>query len=232
MAKQPIDPYLGFSEADVVRLLSPHVSDARNARMHEVLAQRLVSVGALVEDTYDPHNAAAIVRTVESFGHAAVHVIDGHGRFAPVSAITIGCDQWLDVVGWPSAAAAIDGLRARGFAVYGTTPDATMSYLDLPMDRPTIIAFGSERDGLRPETLAQMDGNVTIPMSGFSQSLNLSVSVGIVMSVLTERRRAVLGRAGDMAALQQQQLLAAWTFGSVKGAAEILRRARAAMTYG
>ena len=51
------------------------------------------------------------------------------------------------------------------------------------------LFFGTERDGLSEEILKQADGFLKIPMVGFTESLNISVSAAIIIQNLTQRLR-------------------------------------------
>jgi tRNA (guanosine-2'-O-)-methyltransferase len=211
----------------VIAALAPLLSEDRMARIDAVLASRLGSLTAIVEDTYDPHNAAAAVRTVEALGLAEFHVVepaDGT-RFAATKGITRGCDRWLDLHRWPSVATAAAALRARGFRVVATLPDAVDTIDTVAVDRPLALAFGNEHAGLTPEAIAAFDGAVSMPMFGFTRSFNLSVSVGLMMSRLAERRRAVLGQPGDLAAERVIRLRARWYALKIKGAVGVVERA-------
>jgi len=215
-----------WGEAEVIAALAPMLSDDRIARIDEVLAARLGSLTVLVEDTYDPHNAAAAVRTTEALGLAEFHAVepaDGN-RFVAVKGITRGCDRWIDLRRWPTAVAAADALRARGFRVIATLPDATETVDTLAVDRPLALAFGNEHAGLSAAAIAACDGAVSLPMFGFTRSFNLSVSVALVMSRLAERRRAALGQRGDLPAARIARLRARWFALKIKGAVGVVER--------
>src|ERR1044071_3381670 len=66
----------------VCAALAPLLTAERIARIDQVLAQRLGSVVTVVEDTYDPHNAAATIRTTEAIGLGELHVIEAAQRFS------------------------------------------------------------------------------------------------------------------------------------------------------
>jgi tRNA (guanosine-2'-O-)-methyltransferase len=212
--------------ARVIDALAPILSDERRARIDAVLAARLGSLTAIVEDTYDPHNAAAAVRTTEALGLAEFHAVAGPSgdRFATPKGITRGCHRWVDLHRWPDVAAAADALRGRGFRVIATVPAAAETVETLPVDRPLALAFGNEHDGLTPAAIAACDGAVSIPMFGFTQSFNLSVSVALVLARLAHRRRRELGAPGDLADDRMRYLRARWYALKIKGAIDIVER--------
>jgi tRNA (guanosine-2'-O-)-methyltransferase len=210
----------------VIDALTPLLSAERMERIDAVLAARLASLTAIVEDTYDPHNAAAAVRTAEALGLSEFHAVepaDGN-RFRAPKGITRGCDRWMDLVRWPTVAAAAAALHGRGFRVVATLPGATETIDTVPVDQPLAVAFGNEKDGLSPEAVAACDGSIAIPMFGFTRSFNLSVSVGLVMARLAERRRAAIGADGDLPAERVLRLRARWYALKIKGAVGVVER--------
>src|SRR5262250_770610 len=120
----------------VCEALAPLLTAERIARIDEVLAARLTSVVTLVEDTYDPHNAAATIRTSEALGLGELHVIEPGDRFHPAWGITRGAHRWLVIERWKEPEVAIGALRARGFRVYATRPGAPESIEEVAVDTP------------------------------------------------------------------------------------------------
>ena len=60
---------------------------------------------------------------------------------------------------------------------------------DFDITKPSALFFGTERDGLSQEILDKADGFLKIPMVGFTESLNISVSAAIIIQNLTNRLR-------------------------------------------
>src|SRR4051812_30688049 len=145
------------------------LTEERIARIDQVLAQRLASVVTVVEDTYDPHNAAATIRTTEAIGLAELHVIEPEERFSAAGGVTRGAHRWIDLWRWRSATTAITGLRERGFQVFATLPGAPHSIDDVDVTRPIAVAFGNEHDGLTREAIDACDGALGVPMFGFTE---------------------------------------------------------------
>ncbi|MDB4953185.1 MAG: hypothetical protein JWO36_754 [Myxococcales bacterium] len=199
-----------YGPAAVCGALEPMLSAERIARIDEVLAARLGSVVTVVEDTYDPHNAAATIRTTEALGLQELHVIEANERFSAASGITRGAHRWIDMHRWPSAAEAIPALRARGFRVFATAPGATASIDDIDVTSPIAIMFGNEHAGITEPAIAACDGAVEVPMFGFTESYNLSVTVGLAMSRIAARRRGYIGAMGDLEEARRVRLRARW----------------------
>ena len=208
----------------VCSALEPLLTPDRIMRIDQVIAARLGSIVAAVEDTYDPHNAAATIRTSEALGLQELHVIEPNERFSAVKGVTRGSHRWIDLHRWPSATAAVDALHARGFRVYATLPDATVSIEDVAVDSPLAVIFGNEHDGVSPAAVAACDASITVPMFGFTESYNLSVTVGLAMSRLATRRRAHLGAPGDLADVRRARLRARWFALRIRAAVNIVER--------
>ena len=221
----PIDQLVEkYGPAAVCEALTAIVTPERIARIDAILDQRLGSVVAVCEDTYDPHNAAAAIRTTEALGLQEMHVIESEERFSATQSVTRGANKWIDLVRDEDAVTAVAALRARGFRTLATLPDAPHDVEDAPVDAPIAVLFGNEHAGLSPAAIAACDGAVSVKMWGMTESFNLSVTVGLAMSRLATRRRAYLGVAGDLDPVRRQRLRARWFALRVKGVAGVLER--------
>jgi tRNA (guanosine-2'-O-)-methyltransferase len=210
--------------ARVCEALIPCLSGDRRARIEAVLDARLASVTAVVEDVYDPHNAAAAIRSCEGLGVAALHVVAGQHPFEIASGVTRGCHRWMTLERWPSVAGCAGALRERGFTVHATLPGAAATVDDVDVARPIALVFGNEHAGLSADAIAACDGAVSIPMFGMTRSFNLSVSVALAMSRIAARRREAIGAPGDLAGDERARLRARWYARKVRGALAIVER--------
>ena len=209
----------------VCSALAPLLTAERIARIDEVLAARLGSVVTVVEDTYDPHNAAATIRTTEAMGLGELHVIEPGERFSAAGGVTRGAHRWIELHRWPAPELAIAALRARGFRVFATLPGAPQAVDDVDVTAPLAVAFGNEHAGLTAAAIASCDGALGVPMFGFTESYNLSVTVALAMSRIAARRRAAIGCAGDLDERRRRELRARWFALKIRGAVGILERA-------
>lgn len=209
----------------VCAALAPMLTAERIARIDQVLAARLGSVVTVVEDTYDPHNAAATIRTTEAIGLGELHVVEGEQRFSIAGGVTRGAHRWVELHRWRSVDAAAAALRQRGFRVFATLPGAPHTVEDVDVTAPLAVAFGNEHAGLTPAAIAACDGAIGVPMFGFTESFNLSVTVALAMSRIAARRRAAIGSAGDLDDHRRRELRARWFALRIRGAAGILERA-------
>ncbi|PRP97438.1 tRNA (guanosine(18)-2'-O)-methyltransferase [Enhygromyxa salina] len=186
----------------IVDGLRPYVSERRQARIEGVLEARLRSVEVAIENPYDPHNAAAVVRSAEALGAWAVHVIAASERILRARGTTKGTHHWIETrhhAGFDGFVTALAERSAeRGMLLAGACVDATHMLDELPTERPICLLFGNEHAGLSAEAQAACSLRFRVPIHGFAESYNLSVAAALSLYSLTQRRRAALGRAGDL----------------------------------
>lgn len=205
----------------LVDMLTPE----RMQRIDAILDARLASVVTCVEETYDPHNAAATIRTTEALGLQELHVIESVNHFSIAGGVTRGAHRWIDVVRWKAVEAAVRALHDRGFRVYATAPSAAVEIENVDVSTPIAVMFGNEHAGVTPAAIAACDGAIGVPMFGFTESFNLSVTVGLAMSRLAARRRQWIGAVGDLDADRRARLKARWYAQRVRGVVGVLERA-------
>ncbi len=203
---------------------TPLVSRERAARIETVLDTRLTSVTAVLENLHDPHNGAAALRSIEACGLAGLSVIETAERFRAESGVTIGCQKWLQLDRYTDTPACAAALHDRGFKLYAAVPGAERSLDDIDVSEPVAVVVGNEHEGLTDSAVAACDGEFSIPMHGFTQSFNLSVSVALCVYNLANRRRAALGRPGDLEAQERARLRARWYALGIRGIAGIVDR--------
>jgi tRNA (guanosine-2'-O-)-methyltransferase len=137
--------------------LTPFLTLARLQGIERVLDSRLDSVTLLVEDTYDPHNAVAAVRTSEALGISTLHAIAGADHFRLAPGITRGCHRWMDIRRWQNPVDCVVALRQQGFAIYGTAPESEHDMETIAVDQPVAVMFGNEHAGLSAQAMQQCD---------------------------------------------------------------------------
>jgi len=224
-----------YSVSAIVEALEPYLVEERAQRMKSVVETRIGRVMLGVEDLYKTHNGAACLRTAEGLGLHRVAAVESRNTFQFSDQtegdvhrkVTAHADRWVDLHRFGDAETLVEWARTQGMSIYGAGPRGQLTAADLPADKPTLILFGNEKEGLRPETLAACDDTFRIPMYGFTESFNVSVSVGIVLGQLVERvrhRLAADGRKSDLDQMTRDWLLARWYVRDVRASEMILRR--------
>ncbi len=209
---------------DVLAYLDPMVSEARQRRIAEVVAQRTYTVVPVVEGLYDSGNVSAVMRTAEGLGFQGFNVIESGDEFQESSRVTQGADKWLDVERWPSAAACVGALKARGYRIAVTHLEAAVPLAELNFTEPTALVFGNEAEGISEEMLVLADVRCVIPMVGFVQSFNISVAAALALAHAYQDRMQRQGVHGDLSAEERRVLTASFFVRSVQYAEMILER--------
>jgi tRNA (guanosine-2'-O-)-methyltransferase len=187
------------------------IHNERLQRMVDVSARRLSSLTVVLENLWSAHNFSAIVRSAEGLGLQTAHVIETLNRYRKSPGVAHGADRWLNVRRHRSLAACVDELVEEGFRV--ACADVGPGCVDLhevPADRPIAVLLGSERTGLSDEAKRCAHLRFTIPMAGFTESFNVSVSAAISLYALQGERRRHLGHDGDLTIEQAAELVAGW----------------------
>lgn len=175
---------------DLLTYLEGFLTEARKQRFAAVLQQRTQHLTVAVEDVYQLHNTSAILRSCDAFGIQDVHVVEERFGKATDKHIAMGAEQWVDVYRYRTTAQCIAALKDKGYCIVATTPyQGSISLANFFPTAKTAICFGTEKEGLSEAVLQQADDFLTIPMVGFSESLNVSVAAAIILQTLTQRLR-------------------------------------------
>jgi tRNA (guanosine-2'-O-)-methyltransferase len=195
---------------ELIDNLLQYVTENKRDKMQQVLKNRTRYITVLLEDLFQPHNASAALRTCDIFGVQDVHVVQTKYEFKAVDTISMGATKWVDVTAHASITDAITALKKEGYRIVATTPHRqSYSLPELPLDQKTVLLFGSEQTGLSEEALAQADMFVKIPMFGFVESFNVSVSVALCLyDVINRLHKSEYG--WQLSQEETQDILLAW----------------------
>jgi tRNA (guanosine-2'-O-)-methyltransferase len=200
----------------VIAALEPLTTDARGDRLKSILGERTGSVTVVFDHPHDPHNGSAVLRSCDAFGVQRVHVICGQDQFAASRMVAKGSERWVDIIHHESAAVAARLLRQEGFRLFVTHPEGRLTPTDLVSLEKVAFILGNERDGVSQELTELADDTVRIPMRGFVESLNVSVTAAILVQA------ACQGRPSDLSERERQNIYARWLRKSVPRADEVL----------
>lgn len=166
------------------------LTDNRKEKFLKVLQNRTNHFTVAIEDVFQMHNASAVMRSCEVFGIQKLNVIEQRYGKSIDKEIAMGAQKWVDINSFDTVSACITDLRNKGYQIIATTPHENDCLLeDFDITKPSALFFGTERDGLSEEILQQADGFLKIPMVGFTESLNISVSAAIILQNLSTRLR-------------------------------------------
>ena len=157
-----------------------------------IAADRTRHLTIALENIYQEHNASAVLRTCDCFGIQDLHVIEKDNQYQIQRDIALGSGRWVDIHNFSDEVGTtercIKTLKNQGYQIVATTPH-TDAYTvhDLPIDKPLAFFFGTERQGLSDEMMQEADLHVRIPMYGFTESFNISVSVAVLLQTIRQR---------------------------------------------
>lgn len=176
----------------LLEFLYQFITDERKARFEEVLAYRTRHLTVVLEDIFQPHNASAVLRSCDLTGVQDVHIIENNYTFDINPDVVMGSTKWLDIHRYNeldfNTPVVIDQLKDRGYQIVATCPhrdDFTPE--SLPLDKPVALVFGTEKTGITDYVMEHADRFVRIPMYGFTESFNISVSAALLVYTLTQR---------------------------------------------
>ena len=176
----------------LIDYLEGRLQPTRLERIQKSLQGRSKNLKIVLEDIYDPHNANAVIRSCDAMGVQDINIIENRNKFAINKGVTKGSTKWVDLRRYSDNADVntkncIFDLKKDGFKVYATSLHEKSISLPL-LDPPNKIAviFGSEKLGVSREAIDLADGVLQVPMSGFSESMNISVSAGIIIYHLSQ----------------------------------------------
>lgn len=178
-------------DKELLNHLESYLTERRKGLFVKVLAERTRHFTVAVEDVYQLHNTSAVLRSCDVFGLQDVHVIEERLGKKMDREIAMGAQKWVDIHRYSTTQSCIDHLKANGYRIIATTPHEDSQYLhDFDVTQKAAFFFGKEREGLSEEVLAQADEFLKIPMVGFTESLNISVSAAITIQHATTKLRS------------------------------------------
>lgn len=179
-----------FQNIDYLNYLEGFITENRKQGFLDVLKNRTKHFTIVTEDLFQLHNTSAVMRSCEVFGLQELHVIEENMGKTIDKEIAMGAEKWVDIHRHNSSQHCIDSLREQGYQIVATTPHAESSLLEhFDISKPAALFFGTERSGLSDEIINQADRYIKIPMVGFTESLNISVSAAIIIQDITTRLR-------------------------------------------
>lgn len=179
-----------MDQKQLLEYLERFISEERKQRFIEILEERTKMITVAMEDVYQLHNTSAVIRSCDIFGVQEAHVIENKFGKRLDKKIAMGAQKWVDVHRYKTTTECIDSLKIRGYKVIATSPHYDSCDLnDFEITGKTAFFFGTERDGLTEEVLEKSDGFLKIPMLGFTESLNISVAVAIILHQLSAQLR-------------------------------------------
>lgn len=196
------------------------ISEQRKEKFENYILNRTRYVTVAVEDIYQTHNASAVLRSAECFGIQDVHIIENRNRYRPSAEVAKGAEKWLTLhyhnKHENNTQACIQHLRNEGYRIVATTPhERDQMIYDLDVSKGKIaLFFGTEIEGISDEVRREADEFVKIPMYGFTESFNISVSAAICLYEIKQKLTDEL--PWKLSDTEKEDILLTWVKQSVR----------------
>lgn len=206
--------------------LSGFVTPRRFELFRQVASNRTRYMSMVLENIYQSHNASAVMRSCDCFGVQDIHIIEDENAYEVNPEIALGSSQWLTLQRYLNPLTAtsdcIQSLKRQGYRIVATTPRQSvqsMENFDVTAGKFALV-FGTEKDGLSEAAFNMADELIRIPMYGFTESFNISVSAALCLFHFTSeiRKREVEWRLTEKEILE---LELNWLRTSIKGSVHI-----------
>ncbi len=204
--------------------LKSFLTERRRELFQKVLADRTRHFTVATEDVYQLHNTSAVMRTCDIFGIQDLHVVEEQLGKRIDREIAMGAQKWVDFHRYDSIMDCTEKLRTDGYQIIATTPHENGALLhDFDITRKAAFIFGTEKDGLSDAVLNTADGFLKIPMYGFTESLNISVSAAIILqNVVTRLKQSEVD--WSLSEDEKLELELKWVKKTIKRSEEIVER--------
>jgi TrmH family RNA methyltransferase len=143
-------------------------------------------------DLRDPGNAGTVLRSAEGAGAGAVVLCEGSVEaFNPKTVrASAGALFHVPVVQGGAPGEVLDRLGAAGLRRLGTAATGGVAHTATDLTAPVALAFGNEASGLPAGTADHLDGLITVPLVGRSESLNVGMAAAVLCFEVARQRGA------------------------------------------
>jgi tRNA (guanosine-2'-O-)-methyltransferase len=200
------------------------LTERRKDLFKEVISKRTRHFTVVTEDVYQLHNTSAVMRSCDVFGIQDLHVVEENLGKKIDREIALGAQKWVNIHRHHSTDECIDVLKMEGYQIIATSPHNNSTELsEFDITKKSAFFFGKEKDGLSNTVLNKADGFLKIPMYGFTESLNISVSAAIIL-------QSVVSRLKDsdidwkLTEKEKKEILFHWTKMTIKSVDQIIDR--------
>lgn len=216
----------------LIDFLAQNATENRNELFKKVLADRTNYISVVLENIYQPQNASAVLRSCDCFGVQNVHIIENSNQFEVNPDIALGSSKWLSINKYneqeENTFNCLSKLKKKGYRIIATTPhsnDVNLEAFDLTAGKSALV-FGTELTGISKVVEENADEFMKIPMYGFTESFNISVSVAITLHHLTYKLREQ-NINWQLSPDERDDVMLQWLRKSIKSSEKLERKFRA-----
>ncbi len=215
----------------LLEYLLSYLTERRKNLFKEVISKRTRHFTVVTEDVYQLHNTSAVMRSCDVFGIQDLHVVEENLGKKIDREIALGAQKWVNIHRHHSTDECIDVLKMEDYQIIATSPHNNSTELsEFDITKKSAFFFGKEKDGLSNTVLNKADGFLKIPMYGFTESLNISVSAAIIL-------QSVVSRLKDsdidwkLTEKEKKEILFHWTKMTIKSVDQIIDRFLKSSTF-
>ncbi len=173
---------------ELIDHLESFLSPERKQLFNKVVNQRTNHFTVVTEDVYQLHNTSAVIRSCDVFGIQNIHIIEEINRKKIDREIAMGAQKWVSLNRHHSSGDCLEELKTQGYQIVATVPHGeAVELAEFDISQPSAFFFGTEKEGLSNEVTLAANQFISIPMAGFTESLNISVSAAIILQQVTQK---------------------------------------------
>lgn len=181
-------------QKELLDYLSDYVTENKKTRFEDILSQRTRHLTIVLEDLFKAHNASAVMRTAEAMGIQDIHVVEQRNAYDYNPYVLRGAGKWLTLHRYnetdQNMKMCFSHLKKQGYQILATSPhEYAKDYKDFKITKKTALVFGAEETGISDYVKESADAFVKIPMRGFTESFNISVSAAIILEEYNQQLR-------------------------------------------
>lgn len=215
-------------EEKLLQSLYSIITPAKIEKFDRIASQRTRHVTVAVENLFQEHNASAVMRSCDCFGIQDLHIIERDNKFSVNRDIAMGAGQWVNHHHYADTlyptTQCITELKEKGYKIAATTPHTDAYTINtVPIDEPIAFVFGTEQTGLSEKALDLADYYVKIPMVGFTESFNISVSAALTMNTIRTRLESLENFSWKLSEEEQTKLKIEWCKNIIKNPDKVIK---------
>jgi tRNA (guanosine-2'-O-)-methyltransferase len=215
-------------KTNLITYLEGFVTEKRKNTFKNILLNRTRHFTVVLEDIFQQHNSSAVIRSCDVFGIQDIHIIENKYHSKVSRHVAKGSQKWLNLNNYKedknNTKDCLTRLKNEGYQIIATSPhNNTCTLHDLDISKKSAFIFGVEKSGVSEEVLINSDEILTIPMVGFTESLNISVAAAIILENLTNKLRNS-NYQWRLSEKEQEIIYANWLEKSIKNVDEIKNR--------
>lgn len=215
---------MNTTDQELFNHLKGYLTDRRKALFTKILSKRTRHFTVVTEDVYQLHNTSAVMRTCDVFGIQDLYVVEEKLGKRIDKEIAMGAQKWVTLQRKNNIKECMADLKQKGYQLIATTPHDNSTYLhEFDVSKKAAFFFGKESEGLSDTVMDAADGFLKIPMHGFTESLNISVSAAIILQdVVTRLKQSDV--AWQLSDEEKFDIEMEWMKRTIKSQREIVER--------